>query len=137
MPFARIAATALSALTEVAAAHADDRASPLTGDSKGTDHLQLDARFPLADAWSLALHAGHTHYTSALATPLANGARDPSYSDVGASLKYQLDPHWSISGGVTHATHANFYRRTASFLDASDTRNVGGSRGFVTLQGAF
>ena len=52
-----------------------------TGDSKGTDYLQLDASLPLADAWSLALHAGHTHYTTALATPLANGARNPSYSD--------------------------------------------------------
>lgn len=108
-----------------------------TGDSKGTDYLQLDASFPLADAWSLALHAGHTHYTTTLATALANGARDPSYSDFGATLKYQLDPQWSISGGVTRATNANFYRRTASFLDANDTRNVGGSRGFLMLQGAF
>ena len=108
-----------------------------TGDSKGTTYLQLDASFPLADAWSLALHAGHTHYTTALATPLANGARHPSYSDFGATLKYQLDPHWSISGGITYATHADFYRHTASFLDANDTRNVGGRRGFLMLQGAF
>ncbi|MGN6741218.1 TorF family putative porin [Dyella sp.] len=108
-----------------------------TGDSKGTDYLQLDASFPLADAWSLALHAGHTHYTTALATPLANGARSPSYSDFGATLKFQFDPHWSISGGITHASNADFYRRTASFLDANDTRNVGGSRGFVMLQGTF
>ena len=108
-----------------------------TGDSKGTTYLQLDASFPLADAWSLALHAGHTHYTTALATPLANGARSPSYSDFGATLKYQLNPHWSISGGMTYATNADFYRRTASFLNANDTRNVGGSRGFLMLQGAF
>lgn len=108
-----------------------------TGDSKGTSYLQLDASFPLAEAWSLALHAGHTHYTTALATPLANGARSPSYSDFGATLKFQFDPHWSISSGITYATNAEFYRRTASFLDANDTRNVGGSRGFVMLQGAF
>ncbi|MGN6228023.1 MAG: TorF family putative porin [Dyella sp.] len=108
-----------------------------TGDSKGTDYLQLDASFPLAEAWSLALHAGHTHYTTALATPLANGARSPSYSDFGATLKYQLNPHWSISGGITHATNADFYGRTASFLNANYTRNVGGSRGFVMLQGTF
>jgi uncharacterized protein (TIGR02001 family) len=108
-----------------------------TGDSKGTTYLQLDASLPLAEAWSLALHAGHTHYTAALATALATGARSPSYSDFGATLKYQFDPHWSISGGITHATDADFYRRTASFLDANDTRNVGGSRGFLMLQGAF
>ncbi|MBU6249292.1 MAG: TorF family putative porin [Xanthomonadaceae bacterium] len=108
-----------------------------TGNSRGTSYLQLDATFPLTDAWSLALHAGHTHVTTALAVPLANGARDPGYSDVGATLKFQLDPHWSLSGGITHATNAAFYRHTASFLAARDTRNVGGTRGFVMLQGTF
>lgn len=107
------------------------------GDSKGTSYLQLEATFPLNDAWSLLLHAGHTHYTTTLVTPLANGTRDPSYSDVGATLKYQLATHWSLSAGLTYATNADFYRRTSSFLDASDTRDVGGSRGFVMLQGSF
>jgi uncharacterized protein (TIGR02001 family) len=107
------------------------------GDSKGTGYLQLDATFPLNDAWSLALHAGHTHYTTTLVTPLANGARDPGYSDFGATLKYQVATHWSLSAGLTYATNADFYRRTSSFLDASDTRNVGGSRGFVMLQGSY
>lgn len=107
------------------------------GDSKGTGYLQLDAAFPLNDTWSLALHAGHTHYTTTLVTPLANGARDPGYSDLGVTLKYQLAASWSLSAGFTYATNADFYRRTASFLDASDTRNVGGSRGFVMLQGNF
>jgi len=108
-----------------------------TGDSKDTTYLQLDASFPLARAWSLALHVGHTHYTTTLATALPNGARDPSYNDVGATLKYQWNAHWSLSGGITHASNADFYRRTASFLDARDTRNVGGHRGFVMLQGTF
>ena len=96
-----------------------------------------DATFPLNDAWSLALHAGHTRYTTTLETPLGNGARDPGYSDVGATLKYQLATHWSLSAGLTYATNADFYRHTSSFLDASDTRDVGGSRGFVMLQGSF
>lgn len=107
------------------------------GDSKGTGYLQLDATFPLNAAWSLALHAGHTHYTTTLATPLASGARDPGYSDVGATLKYQVATHWSLSAGLTYATNADFYRRTSSFLDARDTSHVGGSRGFVMLQGNF
>ncbi|MDW2982618.1 TorF family putative porin [Rhodanobacter sp. KK11] len=106
-------------------------------DSRGTGYLQLDATFALGDAWSLALHAGHTHYTTRLATPLADGARDPGYSDVGVTLKYQVATHWSLSAGLSYATNADFYRRTASFLDASDTRNVGGLRGFVMLQGSF
>jgi uncharacterized protein (TIGR02001 family) len=107
------------------------------GDSRGTGYLQLDAAFPLTDAWNLALHAGHTHYTTTLVTPLANGARNPSYSDFGATLKYQLAAHWSLSAGLAYATNADFYRRTSSFLDARDTRDVGGSRGFVMLQGSF
>ena len=108
-----------------------------TGDSKGTAYLQLDVAIPLDDAWSVALHAGHTHYPTTLAVPLTDGARNPGYSDFGATLKYQLMGHWSLSGGVTHATNAAFYRHTSSFLNASDTRNVGGTRGFVMLQGTF
>lgn len=108
-----------------------------TGDSKGTDYLQLDVTIPLNDTWSLAFHAGHTHYTTTLAAPLANGARNPGYSDLGGTLKVQLNRHWSLSGGVTCASDADFYRRTSSFLNASDTRNVGGTRGFTMLQGTF
>jgi uncharacterized protein (TIGR02001 family) len=107
------------------------------GDSKGTSYLQLDAAFPLGDAWSLALHAGHTHCTTGLKVLLADGARSPSYSDFSATLKYQVAVHWSLSAGVSHAGNADFYRHTASFLDPGDTRNVGGSRGFVMLQGSY
>ncbi len=107
------------------------------GDSKGSDYLQLDALIPLSDAWSLALHAAHTHYTTTLAAPLTNGARNPGYNDIGATVKLQLASHWSLSGGITYASNTDFYRRTASFLDGRDTRNVGGSRGFVMLQGTF
>lgn len=107
------------------------------GDSKGTGYLQLDAAIPLAEAWTLGLHAAHTHYTTRLAVPLADGASDPSYSDVGVTLKYQFASQWSLSGGITHATNRDFYRHAASFLDAADTRNVGGTRGFLTVQGSF
>ena len=107
------------------------------GNSKGTGYLQLHVAIPLGDVWSVALHAAHTHYTTELATPLANGVRNPGYNDFGATVKYPLASHWSLSGGVTYATNADFYRHTSSFLDASDTRNVGGSRTFVALQGIF
>lgn len=107
------------------------------GDSRGTGYLQLDAALPQHGAWSLALHAGHTHYTTMLAAPLANGARNPGYSDFGATLKYQLAAHWSLSGGVTHATNAAFYRRTASLMNPDEVLDVGGTRGFLMLQGTF
>ncbi len=107
------------------------------GDSRGTGYLQLDAVLALGGAWSLALHAGHTHYTTALTMPLADGARNPGYSDFGATLAYPLNPHWSLSGGVTYATNAAFYRRTASLLNPGDVLDVGGTRGFFMLQGGF
>lgn len=107
------------------------------GDSRGTSYLQFDAAVPLHGAWSLALHAGHTHYTTALTVPLANGASKPDYSDFGATLKYQLAAHWSVSGGVTRAGNAAFYRRTASLLNPNDVLDVGGTRGFLMLQGNF
>lgn len=106
-------------------------------DSKGTGYLQLDAAVPFDARWSLALHVGHTDVTTSLATPLANGATSADYTDVGATLKFQLDPRWSASVGATFADNAAFYGRTASFTNASDSRNTGGARGFVMLQGSF
>lgn len=106
-------------------------------DSKGTRYLQLDASFPLDDAWSLALHAGHTDYATVLVSPNGDGARNPDYADVGATLKYQFAGHWSASLGLTYANNDRFYDHTVSFTNASDERNVGGTRAFVMLQGAF
>ena len=105
------------------------------GDSKGTGYLQLDASLPLSDAWNLSLHAAHTDIPARLVTTA--GSLDPSYSDFGATLKYQFSTHWSASVGATHATNKSFYEHTVSFLDPTETKNVGGSRGFVMLQGTF
>jgi uncharacterized protein (TIGR02001 family) len=107
------------------------------GDSKGTGYLQLDATVPLADAWGLSLHAAHTDYATELVAPLASGTRNPGYNDFGATVKYQFATHWSASLALTQASNDAFYRRTASFRNAADTRNVGGTRGFVMLQGTF
>jgi uncharacterized protein (TIGR02001 family) len=107
------------------------------GDSKGTQYVQLDAAIPLSEMWSLALHAGRTAIPTRLATPLANGADDPGYTDLGATLKWQFATHWSASAGATHADNAAFYAHTASFRDAGDTIDAGGTRGFLMLQGTF
>jgi uncharacterized protein (TIGR02001 family) len=114
-----------------------DREQGYRDDSKGTGYLQLDASLPINDQWSVALHLAHTDIPTELATPLANGASDPSYNDFAATLKYQFATHWSASLGATYANNKAFYRNTASFIDSSDTRNVGGARGFVMLQGTF
>jgi uncharacterized protein (TIGR02001 family) len=105
------------------------------GDSKGSGYLQLDASLPLSDTWNLSLHAAHTSISARLIT--ASGLADPSYSDFGGTLKYQFSTHWNASVGATYATNKSFYQHTASFLDLTETKNVGGSRGFVMLQGTF
>lgn len=107
------------------------------GDSSGTGYTQLDAAFPFAGTWSLALHAGYTHYATVLAVPNAYGARNPDYADFGATLKNQFAAHWSASAGMTHATNRRFYGHTGSFTNANDVRDVGGTRGFAMLQGTF
>lgn len=106
-------------------------------DSRGTGYLQLDAAVPLGGAWSLGLHAGHTHYTTTLAAATANAARNPDYSDFAAILTYQVAQRWSLSGGVTHATNAAFYARAASLLNPHDVRDIGGTREYLLVQTAF
>jgi uncharacterized protein (TIGR02001 family) len=107
------------------------------GDTRGTGYLQLDVALPLNDLWSLALHAGDTHYTAKLVAPLSNGARNASYTDESVTLQYQFATHWAVSGGITHADDGAFYGRVASFTDASETRDVGGTRAFVMFRGTF
>ncbi|MEO5561432.1 MAG: TorF family putative porin [Dokdonella sp.] len=106
-------------------------------DSKGTGYIELNAAIPFNDQCSLALHAGHTDSAASLATPLANGAVNADYTDFGATLKYQFHPHWSASLGATYADNNAFYGHTGSFTKPTDTRNTGGTRGFVMLQGTF
>ena len=104
------------------------------GDSKGTQYLQLDAAIALGDVWSIALHAAHTDIPTKLVTPLANRASNPSYSDFGATLKWQFATHWNASLGITYANNDAVYGNTASFRNVNDTRDVGGTRGFAMLQ---
>jgi uncharacterized protein (TIGR02001 family) len=107
------------------------------GDSKGTQYLQLDAAIPLSERWSLALHAAHTDIPASLMMPtmsMDGGQIRASYSDFGASVKWQFHPNWSASLGATHATNDALYGHMMSFRDMSDMKDLGGTRGFVALQ---
>lgn len=114
-----------------------DREQGYDDDTRGTGYLQVDAAFALSDSWSLALHAGHTRYAASLAVPTAYGVRDVSYSDCSATVKYAIDAHWSMSAGLTRATNGRYYSHVSSYTDAADTRDVGGTRGLVMIQGTF
>lgn len=108
-----------------------------SGSTRGTQYLQLDASIPLGKQWSFAPHLGYTDYRRGLLTPLANGARDPSYADYGVALKFSPNDHFSLSIGVSHATNDAVYRRVASFRDATDIENVGGTRAVLSLSTTF
>lgn len=112
-----------------------DTAQGYDGDSIGTGYVQLDATVPLSKQWTLALHAAHTDIPARLL--VAAGSLDPSYSDFGATLKYQFATHWNVSAGATYATNTSFYQHTVSFLDSTQSKNIGGSRAFVMLQTTF
>ncbi|HEX7915933.1 TorF family putative porin [Rudaea sp.] len=106
-------------------------------DSRGTNYFMLEGAVPLDAKWTLTLHAGYTDYSTRLAAPNVHGASDPSYADIGLGVKYQFNEHWTLLGVATHASNSRFYRDTASFQNANDTRDVGSTRGFVQLQGSF
>lgn len=106
-------------------------------DSKGTQYIQLDAAIPLSDRWSLALHAGHLDIPASLMMTMMGSQTDPSYSDCGATIKWQFHPNWSASLGATFASNAAIYGHMMSFHSESDTKDVGGTRSFIALQTNF
>jgi uncharacterized protein (TIGR02001 family) len=114
-----------------------DKEQGYRDNSKGSGYAEINAAIPFNAQWSLALHAAHTNITTHLSVALADGTVNPSYTDFGATVKHQFVPHWSVSVAATHANNKAFYSSTASFCDAFDTRNTGGTRGFVMLQGTF
>ena len=107
------------------------------GGSKGTQYIQLDAAIPLRDHWSLSLHAAHLDIPASLMMPMMDGRTDPSYSDYGATLKWQFRPNWSASVGASFASNAAIYGHMMSLRDASDMKDIGGARSFVMLQANF
>lgn len=108
-----------------------------SGNTRGTQYLQLDGLIPLGERWSMAPHVGYTYYRRGVATPLANGASDPSYADVGLALKCAPSDKFSVSLGVSHASNDAFYRHVASFRDGGDVRDLGGTRGVLSIAVTF
>jgi uncharacterized protein (TIGR02001 family) len=108
-----------------------------TGSTRGTQYLQLDGSIPLGSPWSLSPHLGYTDYRHGLQTPLANGARDPSYADYGLALKYAPNEKVAVSLGVSNSTNDEFYRYVVSLRDPAKVKDLGGSRAFVTLSTTF
>lgn len=108
-----------------------------SGSTRGTQYLQLDATIPFGKQWSLSPHLGYTDYRRGLATPLADGASDPSYADYGLTLKYAPTDKFSLSLGLSQATNDAFYRHVASFRDVTDVKDLGGTRGVLSIATTF
>ena len=114
-----------------------DREQGFRSDSHGTRYMQLDAAIPLGARWTVLLHGGHTYIPTLLSSPTGFGARDASYSDFCVSAKRQLTAQWTASVGVSRANNDVFYGHLASFLNPNDLQDVGGTRGFLQVQGTF
>jgi uncharacterized protein (TIGR02001 family) len=114
-----------------------DREQGYGGDSRGTNYLMLEGAWPLGAQWTLTVHAGFTDYATELIAANADGVRDPDYADIGLGAKYQISERWAVLGVATHATNSRFYQHTTNFQNPADTLDVGGSRGWVQLQGNF
>ncbi len=108
-----------------------------TGDTRGTQYLQLDGNLPLGQQWSLQLHAAYTAYGAELRVPLVNGADDASYTDYGIGVKYAPTSKFFVSLGVSHACNDAFYGHVVSFRDAQSSSDLGGTRVVLTLATTF
>lgn len=108
-----------------------------TGSTRGSNYIDLSADIPLAQDWTLNLHAGHQHITARLASPTAGGSRNPDFQDYRAGLTTTLSTGTAIAGGVVWNSNRAFFDGTPSNLDAADTCNVGRPRLYLAVTQTF
>lgn len=101
--------------------------------SSGTLYLELNYAHAFESGFNFALHAGMTDIPTELVTPLATGTSDADYEDFSVKAGWDFQGPLALTGAWTHATNDDFYDGTASFMDPTDTRDVGGDRFALTL----
>lgn len=108
------------------------------GNSKGSSYIEINTSdLPIREKWAIAFHAGRTHVTTKLVSPLPSKEDELDYSDFGVTLKHQLTPAWSANVGMTYATNSDFFRFTESFSEKGNVLNIGGTRGFFMILAIF
>lgn len=116
--------------------------SGYTKGTSGTTYVDVTATVPLPEETftkevTLPIHIGHTYYTADLAAPAAAGGRNPDYTDYKIGINKGFDGGWSIGAAYTYADNRSVYDRTPSASNPSDNLNLGGSKGFVTINKSF
>lgn len=82
--------------------------------TRGTRYHDLSATLPIAESWSLTLHAGHTSLRARV------GGFSPSYNDWRIAVNTSWGKGWSASAGVVGASNDRFYRVPIGGLSATD-----------------
>jgi len=105
-------------------------------ESEGSDYLELAVNYPLMDNLTLVAHVGYTHYDKELAAPNVNGLTDPSYTDWKIGVSWVWKDGWTLGAYYVGTSNSDFYKNTTSFAN-SDTKNLGGSNGYITAGRTF
>ena len=106
------------------------------GDTKGTYYPELNVNYPLMDNLTLVAHVGYTHYDKELAAPNVNGLTNPSYTDWKIGVSWVWKDGWTLGAYYVGTSNSDFYKNTTSFAN-SDTKNLGGSNGYITAGRTF
>jgi len=106
------------------------------GDTKGTYYPELNVNYPLMDNLTLVAHVGYTHYDKELAAANVNGLTDPSYTDWKIGVSWVWKDGWTLGAYYVGTSNSDFYKNTTSFAN-SDTKNLGGSNGYITAGRTF
>ena len=116
------------------------KSTGFTDNTSGTYYLQLDAAYPLPSVEGLSLigHVGYTHYSAGLAAPNANGETDPSYWDLKLGASYTWKDGWTVGAYYVGTNNTDFYKNTQSLAQTfPNTKNLGGSSGYITIGRTF
>lgn len=96
-----------------------------TSGSSGSTYLDLTANVPLPYDMTLVLHAGQQEVKTKLATALASGATDPSYTDYKVGITKAFKSGWTAGLAYTDTSNSSYYDATASVTTAGQAHDLG------------
>jgi uncharacterized protein (TIGR02001 family) len=96
-----------------------------TSGSSGSTYLDLTANVPLPQDYTLVLHAGQQDVKTKLATPLANGADNPDYTDYKIGITKTFSGGWTVGLAHSKASNSAYYDNTASVTTAGQSHSLG------------
>lgn len=95
-----------------------------TSGTRGSTYVDLSANVPLAEDWTLGLHAGRQHITATTVAPTLGGSTTPDFTDYRLSLTRTLPQGWNVSAAYTHHSNPEFWNRSVSPNNVNDTYDI-------------